>query len=91
LFHEVVNGLMQRPDATTAVSRLSLVPIPAGSGNALAASIIYSSTGIHNDPDLLQNMLVLFTTGVPTKTTITRIQQPGQELGYIIRHFWPPT
>lgn len=76
LFHEVVNGLMQRTDAAIAVTRLALIPIPAGSGNSLAASIIYSSTGIHGDSDLLQNMLVMLATGIPTKTSICRIQQP---------------
>ena len=70
LFHEVVQGLMQRPDAISAAGKLSLVPIPAGSGNALAASIIYSSTGLHNDPDLLLNMLVMMATGKPTKATM---------------------
>ncbi|XP_032312664.1 sphingosine kinase 1 isoform X2 [Camelus ferus] len=38
LMHEVVNGLMERPDWETAI-RKPLCSLPAGSGNALAASL----------------------------------------------------
>lgn len=38
LMHEVVNGLMERPDWETAI-RTPLCSLPAGSGNALAASL----------------------------------------------------
>ncbi|XP_045428101.1 sphingosine kinase 1 [Pipistrellus kuhlii] len=38
LMHEVVNGLMERPDWVTAI-RKPLCSLPSGSGNALAASL----------------------------------------------------
>ena len=68
---------MQREDRAEILKKISLIPIPAGSGNSLAASIIYSSTGIHNDEDLLLNMVVLMATGYPTKATICKIEQQG--------------
>lgn len=37
---QVVNGLMERPDWETAI-RKPLCSLPAGSGNALAASLNY--------------------------------------------------
>ncbi|KAM9596190.1 sphingosine kinase 1 isoform 1-T1 [Trichechus inunguis] len=42
LMHEVVNGLMERPDWETAI-RKPLCSLPAGSANALAASVNYYS------------------------------------------------
>lgn len=74
LFHEVVNGIMKREDAEHAAKQICLVPIPGGSGNALAASIVYTVLGIHNDPNLLQNMLIIFANGSPTPGTILRWQ-----------------
>ena len=74
LFHEVVNGIMSREDAEQASKQICLVPIPGGSGNALAASIVYTVLGIHNDPNLLQNMLIIFANGSPTPSTILRWQ-----------------
>ena len=72
LFHEVVNGIMKREDAEQAAKQICLVPIPGGSGNALAASIVYTVLGIHNDPNLLQKMLIIFANGTPTPGTILR-------------------
>ncbi|XP_076399900.1 sphingosine kinase 1 isoform X1 [Peromyscus maniculatus bairdii] len=40
LMHEVVNGLMERPDWETAIQK-PLCSLPGGSGNALAASLNY--------------------------------------------------
>jgi len=79
LFHEAVNGLLQRQDAATAVEKVFLFPVPAGSGNALAASLVYSSTGISNDDDLLTDALVLLATGKPSKSTICRVRQVGKD------------
>jgi len=39
LLHEVIQGLMQRPDAAEAIRRVHLGVIPAGSGNGLAAAL----------------------------------------------------
>lgn len=37
--HEVLNGLASRPDALKAL-RIPVVPIPAGSGNALCVNLV---------------------------------------------------
>jgi sphingosine kinase len=42
-FHEIVAGLFRREDWRDCVKRLSLVQIPCGSGNALAASLGHKS------------------------------------------------
>jgi len=52
LIHEVINGLMEREDWEEAI-KTPLGVVPGGSGNALAASIVYASTGSHPLPDLL--------------------------------------
>ncbi|XP_014257462.1 sphingosine kinase 2 [Cimex lectularius] len=46
ILHEVINGIMERPDWEILFSELKLGPIPSGSGNGLAKSIAYS----HNEP-----------------------------------------
>jgi diacylglycerol kinase family enzyme len=47
VFHEILNGLLRRPDAEDAV-KIALSVIPTGSGNALAVSLgianVYSAT-----------------------------------------------
>ncbi|XP_051037046.1 sphingosine kinase 1 isoform X2 [Phodopus roborovskii] len=59
LMHEVVNGLMERPDWETAI-RKPLCSLPGGSGNALAASLNYYAgyEQVTND-DLLINCTLL--------------------------------
>uniref|UniRef100_A0A8C3YQI0 Sphingosine kinase 1 n=1 Tax=Catagonus wagneri TaxID=51154 RepID=A0A8C3YQI0_9CETA len=55
LMHEVVNGLMERPDWETAM-RKPLCSLPAGSGNALAASLNhYAGYEQVTNEDLLTN------------------------------------
>ncbi|XP_018666861.2 sphingosine kinase 1 isoform X2 [Ciona intestinalis] len=49
LVHEVINGLMERRDWKTAI-KTPIGIVPGGSGNALAASVIYASTGLHPVP-----------------------------------------
>ncbi|XP_045842463.1 sphingosine kinase 1 isoform X2 [Meles meles] len=59
LMHEVVNGLMERPDWETAV-RKPLCSLPAGSGNALAASLNhYAGYEQVTNEDLLTNCTLL--------------------------------
>lgn len=41
---KVINGLMDRPDWQKAIE-MPIGIVPGGSGNALAASIVYASTG----------------------------------------------
>nr|XP_056718303.1 sphingosine kinase 1 [Euleptes europaea] len=43
LLYEVINGLMERPDWETAIQK-PLCVLPAGSGNAIAASLNYYAT-----------------------------------------------
>nr|XP_044600282.1 sphingosine kinase 1 isoform X3 [Equus asinus] len=59
LMHEVVNGLMERPDWETAIQK-PLCSLPAGSGNALAASVNhYAGFEQVTDEDLLTNCTLL--------------------------------
>ncbi|KAF5921056.1 hypothetical protein HPG69_010860 [Diceros bicornis minor] len=59
LMHEVVNGLMERPDWETAI-RKPLCSLPAGSGNAVAASVNhYAGFEQVTDEDLLTNCTLL--------------------------------
>ena len=64
LFHEGVNGLMEREDRDEVIQKLLFFQIPGGSGNCVASSLVYSSTGILIDSEnLLINSMVLLTTG----------------------------
>ncbi|XP_074116913.1 sphingosine kinase 1 isoform X2 [Sminthopsis crassicaudata] len=59
LMHEVVNGLMERPDWETAIQK-PLCSLPAGSGNALAASVNhYAGNEQVTNEDLLTNCTTL--------------------------------
>ncbi|XP_023569820.1 sphingosine kinase 1 [Octodon degus] len=59
LIHEVVNGLMDRPDWETAIQK-PLCSLPGGSGNALAASVNhYAGYEQVTNEDLLTNCTLL--------------------------------
>ncbi|XP_037350838.2 sphingosine kinase 1 [Talpa occidentalis] len=59
LMHEVVNGLMERPDWQLAIQK-PLCSLPAGSGNALAASLNhYAGNEQVTNEDLLTNCTLL--------------------------------
>lgn len=59
LMHEVVNGLMERPDWETAIQK-PLCSLPGGSGNALAASVNhYAGYEQVTNEDLLINCTLL--------------------------------
>ncbi|XP_005884290.1 PREDICTED: sphingosine kinase 1 [Myotis brandtii] len=59
VFPQVVNGLMERPDWETAI-RKPLCSLPAGSGNALAASVNhYAGYEQVTNEDLLNNCTLL--------------------------------
>ncbi|XP_072501899.1 sphingosine kinase 1 isoform X1 [Notamacropus eugenii] len=63
LMHEVVNGLMERPDWETAIQK-PLCSLPAGSGNALAASVNhYAGNEQVTNEDLLTNCTLLLCHG----------------------------
>ncbi|XP_007958045.1 sphingosine kinase 1 [Orycteropus afer afer] len=64
LMHEVVNGLMERPDWEIAI-RKPLCSLPAGSANALAASVNhYSGYGQVAKEELLTNCTLLLCRGL---------------------------
>ena len=48
IVHEVLNGLFERPDWREAMDSLPLGIVPAGSGNALARSIIHQQNELFN-------------------------------------------
>ncbi|XP_070595983.1 sphingosine kinase 1 isoform X2 [Erythrolamprus reginae] len=54
LLHEVINGLMERPDWKTAIQK-PLCILPGGSGNALAASLNHYARSHVAKEDLLRN------------------------------------
>ena len=66
-FHEVIQGLLDRPDWHAMVESTSLVQVPCGSGNAVAAS-----TDVWNVPSAVYVAL----RGVPQKMDIASIIQP---------------
>ena len=90
MFHEGVNGLMQREDRDDVIQNLLFYQIPGGSGNAVIASLVYSSTGILIDSEnLLINAMVLLTTGRRTEMGLSLIRQPDEEDRYsFLEAFW---
>ena len=55
---------MEREDRDEVIQKLLFYQIPGGSGNCVASSLVYSSTGILIDSEnLLINSMVLLTTG----------------------------
>ncbi|XP_069783172.1 sphingosine kinase 2-like isoform X2 [Narcine bancroftii] len=73
LMHEVINGLMSRPDWESAI-KMPLGIIPAGSGNALAAAINYNA-GLPPavGSDLLLNCLLLLCRGTPSPLDLVSV------------------
>jgi len=49
MLHEVINGLMARPDCDAAAAAVSVAAVPAGSGNSLTCSIL-KGAGERLDP-----------------------------------------
>ncbi|CAK8696350.1 unnamed protein product [Clavelina lepadiformis] len=73
LVHEVINGLMDRVDWEQAI-KTPLGIVPGGSGNALAASIVYASTGHHPLPDVLPSSLFEICRGKICKVDILAME-----------------
>ena len=90
MFHEGVNGLMQREDRSEVIQKLLFYQIPGGSGNCVASSLVYSSTGILIDSEnLLINAMVLLTTGRRTEMGLSLIKQPDEADKYsFLLAFW---
>ena len=60
---------MEREDRDEVIQKLLFYQIPGGSGNCVASSLVYSSTGILIDSEnLLINSMVLLTTGQGSRT-----------------------
>jgi len=66
-FHEVIQGLLDRPDWYSMVKSTTLVQVPCGSGNAVAAS-----TDVWN----VSSAVYVALRGVPQKMDIASIIQP---------------
>ena len=81
---------MQREDRAEVIQKLLFYQIPGGSGNCVAASLVYSSTGILIDiENLLINAMVLLTTGRRTEMGLSLIQQPEESDKYsFLLAFW---
>jgi diacylglycerol kinase family enzyme len=48
LIFEVINGISKRPDSAHIMQTLPLIPVPGGSGNGLAKSILYESGEVYS-------------------------------------------
>jgi sphingosine kinase len=74
LIHEVVNGLMGRPDAAAALASLSLGVIPAGTGNSLSCSILKAAgESLH-----ATSSAFLVCRGAVSKLDLWRVEQEGE-------------
>ncbi|NWH74151.1 SPHK1 kinase, partial [Piaya cayana] len=73
LLHEVVNGLMERPDWADAMKK-PLCILPGGSGNALAASINYYAGNDHvAKKKLLTNCTFILCKGLHTEMDLVSL------------------
>merc|ERR1712136_374571 len=73
LIHEVINGLMERDDWEQAI-KTPLGVVPGGSGNALAASIVYASTGHISTENLLSDSLFEIARGLTRDMSLMHVQ-----------------
>ncbi|XP_017518310.3 sphingosine kinase 1 isoform X1 [Manis javanica] len=89
LMYEVVNGLMERPDWETAI-RKPLCSLPAGSGNALAASLNhYAGYEQVTDKDLLTNCTLLLCRRSLAPVNLLSLQMAsGQRLFSMLSLAW---
>ena len=85
LFHEVVNGLMSRPDSAAVVAAVSVAAIPAGSGNSLACSILKAA----GEPLHAVSSAFLICRGGTSKLDTWHVEQEGQggKSGYAFLSF----
>ncbi|XP_005993276.1 sphingosine kinase 1 [Latimeria chalumnae] len=88
LMHEVVNGLMERPDWETAIKK-PLSILPGGSGNALAASINQYSgcEGVMNE-ELLINCTYLLCKGLVTPMDLVSLTLASKRLFSFLSVAW---
>uniref|UniRef100_F7AUX7 Sphingosine kinase 1 n=1 Tax=Ornithorhynchus anatinus TaxID=9258 RepID=F7AUX7_ORNAN len=89
LMHEVVNGLMERPDWETAI-RKPLCTLPGGSGNALAASVNhYAGNEQVTNEELLTNCTHLLCRGLLAPMDLLSLQTAsGRRLFSLLSLAW---
>lgn len=89
LIHEVVNGLMERPDWETAIQK-PLCSLPAGSGNAMAASLnYYAGYEQVTKEDLLTNCTQLLCRRLLAPMDLLSLQTAcGQRLFSVLSLAW---
>ncbi|KAM9749587.1 sphingosine kinase 1 isoform 3-T4 [Dama dama] len=89
LIHEVVNGLMERPDWETAIQK-PLCSLPAGSGNAVAASLNhYAGYEQVTNEDLLTNCTQLLCRRLLAPMDLLSLQTAcGQRLFSVLSLAW---
>ncbi|XP_070245216.1 sphingosine kinase 1 isoform X3 [Bos mutus] len=89
LIHEVVNGLMERPDWETAIQK-PLCSLPAGSGNAVAASLnYYAGYEQVTKEDLLTNCTQLLCRRLLAPMDLLSLQTAcGQRLFSVLSLAW---
>lgn len=89
LMHEVVNGLMERPDWVTAI-RKPLCSLPSGSGNALAASLNhYAGYEQVANEELLDNCTLMLCRRRLTPTSLLSLQMAsGQRVFSVLSLAW---
>ncbi|OWA51096.1 Sphingosine kinase 1 [Hypsibius exemplaris] len=77
LIHEVINGLMTRPDWNRAI-QTPLGLIPGGSGNALAASV-HEACGETFTHDFPKHAALLLTKSIPVPLDLIYLETPSEE------------
>nr|XP_021144341.1 sphingosine kinase 1 [Columba livia] len=89
LLHEVVNGLMERPDWADAMKK-PLCILPGGSGNALAASINYYAGNDHvAKKKLLTNCTFILCKGLHTQMDLVSLSMAsGKRLFSFLSFGW---
>ena len=74
LLHELVNGLMVRPDASAAVAQLHLGVLPGGSANSLCTSLVKAA----GEPIGPMSSAYLLCRGAPQPIDLLRVAQPSR-------------
>ena len=74
LLHELVNGLMVRPDADAAAAQLHLGVLPGGSANSLCTSLVKAA----GEPIGPMSSAYLLCRGAPQPLDLLRVAQPSR-------------
>ncbi|KAK9502699.1 hypothetical protein O3M35_011415 [Rhynocoris fuscipes] len=87
ILHEVINGLMERPDWENLFQDLKLGIIPSGSGNGLAKSISYAFNEPYDQSPTLVSALNIVR-GVSTPLDLVRVETKTQVLFSFLSVGW---